>query len=62
MILEIKNISIKDKLDQLISMDEFKDSLLAHVAHDLRTPLSSILYLIEESYESFDLDTIKNNL
>ena len=54
MILEIKNISIKDKLDQLISMDEFKDSLLAHVAHDLRTPLSSILYLIEESCESFD--------
>ena len=34
-------------------MDAYKDSLLANVAHDLRSPLSSIIYLLEESSESF---------
>ena len=32
-------------------MNEYKTNLLAKVAHDVRNPISSINYLIEETME-----------
>ena len=53
---------MEEQIQRLISLDAFKDSLLANVAHDLRNPLGSMLYLIDESAESTELKEIRSNL
>ena len=49
-------------------MDKYKDNLLSTVAHDLRTPLNSMIYLIDSAvngeskqFEEIDLDILQAN-
>ena len=37
---------------QLKELDAYKDKLLSTVAHDLRNPLNSMIYLIDDGIKS----------
>jgi len=36
------------RINLLEQLDEFKDKMLANVYHELRTPLSAIIYMVEK--------------
>jgi len=43
-------------------LSKYKDSLLASVSHDLRTPLSAMLLFIDIAYNSDDVQEIRSHL
>ncbi len=43
-------------------INEYKDVILATITHDLRTPLNSILVMINLANKSNDLEEIKDKL
>lgn len=47
----LKDVSSKIKLQTMKELNEYKDMLLASVSHDLRTPLNSIICFLELIFE-----------
>ncbi len=45
--------------ERLNKINEYKDAMLATIAHDLRTPLNSILIMINLSQKSNDIQEIR---
>lgn len=50
--ISIEKESLEEQIAQLKEMDAYKDKLLSTVAHDLRNPLNSMIYLINGAFKS----------
>jgi signal transduction histidine kinase len=62
--LILNDITHSVTFDVLKQNDEYKNSLLATVSHDLKNPLNAIISLIDVSTDSNNIETIKraNNI
>lgn len=58
----VENITVYEELNYFKDLDQYKNRLLSIVTHDLRTPLTSINYLIDKSLAYSDDHQFKTYL
>jgi signal transduction histidine kinase len=50
-LLILNDVSLKIINEKLREIERFKDKMLSTVTHDLKTPLNSIIMILENSFE-----------
>jgi len=50
-LLILNDVSLKIINEKLRELERFKDKMLSTVTHDLKTPLNSIIMIMENSFE-----------
>jgi signal transduction histidine kinase len=50
-LLILNDVSLKIMNEKLREIERFKDKMLSTVTHDLKTPLNSIIMILENSVE-----------
>jgi len=50
-LLILNDVSLKIINEKLREIERFKDKMLSTVTHDLKTPLNSIIMIMENSFE-----------